>query len=642
MNLRLLPAIALLLISTISVSQHRHLTFIPADAAPGNIIEFEYDPSGTLLAGSKEITPAVFLFDGQVRAVEVTLTKNGDTWKGTIPTSDTTKAILAGFKHDDIVDNNKEQGYYLLLKQNGEPVKEAGSALSTLNNFGGYFLQMKVKPETTVALLEADFKSNPGLKIKYAAAYARGLIAADKESGKQKARAFAGELQEKTNKTEEELMALQSVYTALKDTEHAEKTGKEIEQNYPKGIMAKNKKLAQLFQEKDPQKRLQLFEQLKQEFPARNKAETASYDNTLSNLYGSMAFTAGVERNWADFNKFLAGTKQNTSIASACNETAWGLVGKGLEGKGDSLEFAKQLSERALDCIKAEQKEASAKPSFMTAKEYSKNMEYTYGNYLDTYALILWKLNDKAAAYTAQEEAVEKTGRKNAEIVERYLVFKEAVKGQQAVKQDLEEAVKEGQSSPAIKAMLKKIYVAANKSETGFTAYMDVLQENFRAKMKEDLLKQMISEPAPEFELKDLSGNTVAIDAMKGKILVVDFWATWCGPCRASFPGMQTAQDQLKNDGGVKFLFVDTREGLKPEEMKTKAGAFIKEHKYDFHVLLDTEDKVISKYAVEGIPTKFLIDRNGNIRFRIVGFDGNADRLVEEMKIMVSLIKANS
>jgi hypothetical protein len=131
---------------------------------------------------------------------------------------------------------------------------EAGSALSTLNNFGGYFLQMKVKPETTVAHLEDDFKSYPELKIKYAAAYARSLIAADKENGKQKARAFAGELQEKTNKTEEELMALQSVYTTLKDTEPAEKTGKEIEQNYPKGIMAKNKKLAQLFQEKDPQK----------------------------------------------------------------------------------------------------------------------------------------------------------------------------------------------------------------------------------------------------------------------------------------------------------------------------------------------------------------------------------------------------
>lgn len=63
--------------------------------------------------------------------------------------------------------------------------------------------------------------------------------------------------------------------------------------------------------------------------------------------------------------------------------------------------------------------------------------------------------------------------------------------------------------------------------------------------------------------------------------------------------------------------------------------------KYNFQVLLNTDDKVIEKYAVEGIPTKFLIDKNGNIRFRIVGFDGSADKLVDEMKIMIDIIKAN-
>jgi thiol-disulfide isomerase/thioredoxin len=641
MKLRLFLTPALLFLNLLAFAQNNNLVFTPADAAPGSVIEFEYNPAGTPLAEAKEVTPAVYIFDGRIRVVELMLTKDGDKWKGTIPTNDTTKAVLVGFKHDEIIDNNKEQGYSLLLKQNGEPVKEARAGLFSLNNLGGFLLQMKVKPETNLLLLEKEFKKNPGLRTEYGARYASSLLATDKENGSQKANAFIRELIEKTDKTEEDYQAIQSIYVALKDTENAEKIKKEIVQKYPGGITAKNQKMRQVFEEKDPQKRLQLFEELKKEFPAQNEADIKSYENTLSSLYGNLALSAGVAKKWADFNKYLANVKQNTSIAAACNEAAWGLTGKGLEGKGDSLLFAKELSEKSLEYMRRELKEPSAKPTFYTNQEYNKNLEYGYGNYLDTYALILWKLNNKEKAFKVQEEALKKTGRKNFEIIERYLVFKEAVKGKDAVKQELEETVKEGKSSPAIKAMLKKNYLANNKSEAGFVNYMNKLQENYLAKLKEEFLKQMIKEPAPKFALKDLAGNTVSLEAMKGKIIIIDFWATWCGPCRASFPGMQTAQNSFKNDKGVKFLFVDTREGLKPEEMKQKAVKFIKENKYNFQVLLDTDDKVIENYAVDGIPTKFLIDRNGNIRFKIVGFDGNADKLVDEMKIMVDAIKTN-
>jgi thiol-disulfide isomerase/thioredoxin len=129
------------------------------------------------------------------------------------------------------------------------------------------------------------------------------------------------------------------------------------------------------------------------------------------------------------------------------------------------------------------------------------------------------------------------------------------------------------------------------------------------------------------------------LDDLKGKVVVVDFWATWCGPCKASFPAMQQALNQYKDDPDVKFVFVDSWESKKPEEMQKNAEEFIQKNKYTFNVLLDTDDKVIGSYAVEGIPTKFVIDPSSNIRFKAVGYDGSADKLVDELSAMIDVLK---
>ena len=73
--------------------------------------------------------------------------------------------------------------------------------------------------------------------------------------------------------------------------------------------------------------------------------------------------------------------------------------------------------------------------------------------------------------------------------------------------------------------------------------------------------------------------------------------------------------------------------------VKKNAQDFITQNKYTFHVLLDNDNKVIESYKVNGIPTKFIIDKDGNIRFKSVGFDGNADGLVEELSTMIAMLK---
>jgi len=124
--------------------------------------------------------------------------------------------------------------------------------------------------------------------------------------------------------------------------------------------------------------------------------------------------------------------------------------------------------------------------------------------------------------------------------------------------------------------------------------------------------------------------------------VILDFWATWCGPCKRSFPAMQMAVNKFKDNPNVQFLFIHTWE--KGEADATAAAKkYIDDNKYSFQVLMDLKDetgsnKVVEGFGISGIPTKFILDKNGNIRFRITGFSGGDDAAVAELSAMIDMV----
>lgn len=117
---------------------------------------------------------------------------------------------------------------------------------------------------------------------------------------------------------------------------------------------------------------------------------------------------------------------------------------------------------------------------------------------------------------------------------------------------------------------------------------------------------------APGFELKDLKGQNVSLEQHRGKIVLLDFWAVWCGPCRMSMPLMEKLQKEYKED--VVLLAINLEE---PEDLVRE---YVEKAKVGSTVLLDSEGQVARAYQIVQIPMHVLIDREGIIRHLQVGW----------------------
>jgi thiol-disulfide isomerase/thioredoxin len=136
---------------------------------------------------------------------------------------------------------------------------------------------------------------------------------------------------------------------------------------------------------------------------------------------------------------------------------------------------------------------------------------------------------------------------------------------------------------------------------------------------------------APAWKLKDVNGRAISSEQFKGKVIVVDFWATWCGPCRTEIPGYIELQKKYRKAGLVIIGVACDQDKNASEIVKN----FIRKNGVNYQIVMADDDVQAAFGGMDAIPTTFIIDRAGNIRDRKVGAEPIADyeaRLLKYLK----------
>lgn len=447
--------------------------------------------------------------------------------------------------------------------------------------------------------------------------------------------------------SEDQLSDIQRYYQfTIKDETRAARVKSEIQALFPRGNTARFLSYQQALQEKDPAKFTQAQEHFLKEFPITEwRKNKGSQSYIYYTVYRGLA-TAYFEKK--NFDQFLA-LFNDFDFKTANEVYRWNLTrGEMMGNEGEKKEML-VLSRKIMPYLLKLKNDGSYNEDFGGNDSLeNNNVDQQLSDRIFTHV----SLCKAGGAYREGADYFQYLSDQkryaNADLNEIHLYLLDQLNEQKNVKPLLEASVKNNAVTPLMFDRLKAIYLAEhNGVAKDYDSYLASLKSSDAiGAMRHHVMENMVRHPLIPFSLENGEGKMVNSADWKDKIVVIDFWATWCRPCIMAFPGMQLLIDKYAKDPSVGVYMIGT---MQFGDYKKKSVDYVKSKGFRFNLLHDAigekgeQDKVfkslIPLFQSSGIPRKIIV-KNGEVRYSSEGYSGSPSQLMDELSMAIEILRA--